>query len=153
MPKLATAVAKQAASASVGFAPLEPGIYYARLTGVEAKTASTGNAMWVWAFEISRGDKTGKKQWVNTVLVENAMWKLGQVFDAFGVPTDTDTDELIGKEVRIEVSQRTIGAGQRAGQIGNNVDNVLPLDDAPATASKAGVAAGAPAGSTEDPGF
>lgn len=128
MPRLPNDIAKQASNAAQGgFTPLDPGKYHARLTGVEAKVASTGNPMWVWAFEVSRGPRAGAKQWVNTVLVDTAMWKLGQVFDAFGVGTDTDTDELIGHEVILEVSQRTIGAGARSGQVGNNVDNVLPL--------------------------
>jgi hypothetical protein len=131
MPRLPSEAAKKAkeAAAAGGFTPLKAGTCEARLTKCEATTAkSSGNPMWKWEFEIVEDPYVGRRQWVNTVLVENAMWKLGEVFEAFGVPTDTDTEELIGEHVLLEVSEQPISGGARAGQPGNNVDRVLPLD-------------------------
>ena len=123
-PKLASGV-KEAAQSS-GFTALEPGAYRARLTKVDAKTASTGNPMWTWEFEVIEEPYKGRKQWNNTVLTDKALWKVAESFSAFGVPEETDTDELIGCTVVLEVSQRTIPTGARAGQLGDNIDRVVP---------------------------
>jgi hypothetical protein len=130
-PNLATGVKK--AVASSGFTPMDEGNYRARLTEVVAKNAaSSGNPMWVWQYEIIEDPYSGRKQWNNTVLTDAALWKVGESFAAFGVPEDTDTDELIGCTVVLEISQRTITQGQREGQIGNNIDRVLPDMDSKA---------------------
>lgn len=131
MPKLpsqAATAAKEAAQGSSREA-LAEGTYEARLTSVIAKNAaSSGNPMWVWEFEVVDEPYVGRKLWVNTVLTEKAMWKVGEMFAAFRVDTDTDTDELIGETCLLQVSQRKIEQGARAGQIGNNVDVALPVD-------------------------
>lgn len=129
MPKLATGVAESVkkAAASSGFTPMDEGRYRARLTKVTAKTAaSSGNPMWVWEFEILDEKYKGRKQWNNTVLTDAALWKVGESFAAFGVPEDTDTDELLGCTVELEVSQRRITGGNREGEMGNNIDRVVP---------------------------
>lgn len=135
MPKLNPQLAGgvKEAAASSGFTPLEPGTYRARLVEVEAKqAASSGNPMWVWKYEILDDKYKGRFQWNNTVLTDKALWKVAESFSAFGVDTDTDTDELIGCTVKLEVSQRVIQQGARQGQTGDNVDRVLPDDDASA---------------------
>jgi hypothetical protein len=98
---------------------------------VTAGESSNNNPMWTWVFECVEEPYVGRKMWVHTTLTEKAMWKLAEVFAAFGVGTDTDTDILLGRLARIEVSQRVIGAGARAGQMGNNADRVLPEKDEP----------------------
>lgn len=79
MPKLPSAIAEQvrAAGESSGFTALPEGKYRVRLTKVEAKTASTGNPMWVWNFEVVEalpplepGKGKGRKLWNNTVLLD-----------------------------------------------------------------------------------
>lgn len=132
-PTLASGVKKAAESS--GFTPMDEGRYRARLTEVVAKTAaSSGNPMWVWTYEVigpvAGGDQyRGRKQWNNTVLTEAALWKVGESFAAFGVPEDTDTDELLGCTAVLEISQREITQGARAGQTGNNIDRVMPDED------------------------
>lgn len=128
MPKLnkavATSVKKQTATS---FEPLPEGTYTVRLTDVEARQSAKGNPNWSWTYEVVDGEFKGRRLWDNTSLVEAAHWRLKQVFDAYGVPADTDTDELVGQRVRLVVSQRVIPVGQRAGEVGNQVDRVLPL--------------------------
>lgn len=152
MPKLSPALATQVKENAGSSFLLEPGRYRARLSEVEAKNASTGNPMWVWKYEVIEEGHKGNTQWNNTVLTDKAFWKVAESFAAFGVDTDTDTDELIGCTVTLVVSQRVIQQGQRQGQTGNNVDAVEPDTDEkairhPASELKGGVAA-AGAGAT-----
>lgn len=131
MPRLTPTLANDVnkAAESSGFTPLEPGTYRARLTKVDAKQSRNNNPMWVWEYEVLSEPYAGRKQWNNTVLTDKALWKVAETFAAFGVPVETDTDELIGCTVQLEVTQRTIEAGARAGQIGDNVERVLPDND------------------------
>lgn len=129
MPKLNNEIAQKVdkAASDSGFTPMDPGQYRARLSKVEAKNAaSSGNPMWTWEYEVVQEPYVGRKQWNNTVLTDAAMWKLAETFSAFGVSTDTDTDELIGCTVLLNVTQRVIPTGNKAGQTGNNVDQVMP---------------------------
>lgn len=110
------------------------GIYTVTLKSVETKEGKDSKKpYWLWTFEIpddseDHEDHTGKRFWLNTSLQENALWKLKEVFGAFGVDADTDTDTLVGEPVRIVVSQRPIGAGPKMGELTNQVENVLPAD-------------------------
>ena len=62
------------------------------------------------------------------------MWKIRQVFDAFGVPADTDTDDLIGTTVDLMVGQTVAQQGKMQGKIVNEITEFLPAS-APATAA------------------
>lgn len=157
MPKLPSAAAAEAkkAAESSGFTPLEEGPYEVRLTDVKATTSKTSNnPMWVWELESVEEGSRGRKLWVNTVLTDKAMWKLGEMFAAFGVDTDADTDELIGDHCIAHVTQRTITQGARAGQIGNDVARCEPIDTdtgevGNTNAASAGASAGVAAASGE----
>lgn len=147
MPQLPGKVAAAAreAAANSGFTPIDEGTYELRLTNVTAKQSSNDNPMWVWELETTgrmmvdgelvEAGPTGRRQWVNSVLTEKAMWKVGEMFAAFGVDTDTDTDELIGECCLGEVVQRVIGAGARAGQTGNEVQRCIALPGVEAPSS------------------
>lgn len=129
LPSAAAAEAKKAAEAG-GFTAVEEGPYKLRLTDVKATNAkSSGNPMWTWELESVEEGTRGRKFWVNTVLTEKAMWKVGEMFAAFNAPTDTDTDELIGEHCLGNVVQRTITQGARAGQLGNDVARCEALDE------------------------
>ena len=133
-PELASGV--KVAAESSGFTPMDEGDYFVRLVEVEAKSASTGNPMWTWKVEILgpkgkdgglESDRyRGRNQWINTVLIDKALWKVAETFAAFGVPTDTDTDELIGCTAEAKIIQRKITQGAREGQIGNDVQRLSP---------------------------
>lgn len=127
MPKLSSKKADEiGASGDGGFEPLPEDLYTAKLQAVEAKESAAGNVYWRWEYRISDGDFKGRLLWDNTSLSDAAAWRLKKVFDAFGVPLDTDTDELLGRTVQLSVSQRVIEKGNRAGEIGNNVESILP---------------------------
>lgn len=128
------------------FAPIPEGIYTAKLLDVRVseKPGPSGSHYWIWEFgeiygrnELQEPVVSGK-QWVNVSLGESSNWKMKEVFDAFGVDPDTDTDELIGEEVVLVISQRIIEKGARQGQIGNNVDQVLRSDFDQVEADEAG---------------
>lgn len=112
------------------FEALPEGIYLGTLIDVESKEGPAGE-YWSWKFGELLGVEDEKKypghQWVNTSLSEAADWKMKEVFDGFGVPANTDTDELLSKQVWLVVSQRTIEKGSRMGEIGNNVERVMPV--------------------------
>lgn len=157
IPKLPTKAAEAAKQAGQGSSrePLDEGTYEFRLTAVNAKNAaSSGNPMWVWELECVDEPYVGRKQWVNTVLTEKAMWKVAEMFTAFGYPTDTDTDELIGLTCMAEISQRVIESGAKAGQTGNNVDRCFPTEETQERVkaeASGGATVGAGAGADEDP--
>lgn len=135
MAKLDKKTAKATnAAEGADFSPLPEAIYTATLRKVTVGESSNKNPMWTWEFEVDEPEEVdgvttkGRKLFVNTALTDNALWKLKEVFNAFGYDADTDTDELIGEQVKLVVTQREIEKGARKGQIGNNINNVLALD-------------------------
>lgn len=133
MPKLNKAMAKATEAAESLNTELVPeGIYLVELKSVETKEGrESKKPYWLWTFEVpdDAEEHGGKRFWLNTSLSDNALWKLKEVFDAFGVTPDTDTDTLVGEKVRVIVSQRPIASGPRTGQLSNQVENVVGLDD------------------------
>lgn len=129
MAKLNKGMAKKTAEASSNFEPLEDGAYHVRLTKVDTDRTGGAGPYWSWEFDVVEpGDYEGRKLWNNTSLSEQALWKLNEAFKAFGVDTDTDTDELLGQVCKAIVSTRTIPSGARKGELGNQVDKLIPKD-------------------------
>lgn len=129
MAVLPKKVAKAASEVEVGqFDALPEGPYNARLVEVKTDGEGPSGPYWLWRFEVVDGEFEGRNLWANTSLSDKAVWKVREMFDAFGYTTDSDTDDLIGDVVRLIVTQRPIEKGARAGQIGNNVDKVLAFD-------------------------
>lgn len=130
MPKLSDEKAK-AVNADEGNVLLEDGtVVIATLTEVEPDEGQKG-PYWAWKYKVSQDSPAGKgRVFTNrTSLSDAAYWKLKETFDAFGVSADTDTDDLIGHAVRLQITQRTINQGARAGELTNDVKAVLPLTD------------------------
>ena len=161
MPKLTSDKAQAVESAEDGFKPVPEGTYILQLVeDVDVREGGKGT-YWRWTFEIPKSHKidgedvpqeyAGRKFWTNTSLSEAAYFKLKEVFKAFGVPTDTDTAELVGCRVKALIVTRTIQQGQRKGELGNEIDRLLPLDYVP-TEDNAAVES-AQGGSTEEPMF
>lgn len=140
MAKLSNEAAKQVAAADTSGGSREPlaeGKYRCRLLDVESTKSKAGNPMWVWKFEVEVGQNpsdAGRWLWERTAIQENTMWKIRQVFDAFGVPADTDTDDLIGTTVDLMVGQTVAQQGKMQGKIVNEITEFLPAS-APATAA------------------
>lgn len=146
MPKLDSTVAEQVNQAESGSALIEDGLYEMVLEAVDA-TDKNGEPLtgkqgpyWKWTFvfpeDAARYAK--RKQWVNTSLSADSAWKMKEHFDAFGVPADTDTDDLVGRHVLVEIGSRVITQGDKAGDTVNTVKKILPVDGVtPAAGGKA----------------
>lgn len=129
MAKLPKKVAERVNQAEgKDFSLLPEGTYTGKLVEVDASKSGDAGPYWSWEFDLQDEGYENRKLWVNTSLSEKADWKMKEVFEAFGYDADTDTDELVGQEVLLIVSQRVIEKGKLKGQLGNNVDQCLPLD-------------------------
>lgn len=129
MAKLSKAMAKKVNTQEGGsFEALPEGIYVGKLVEVRTDGKGAAGPYWTWEFDVQDEGFKGRKLWVNTSLADNALWKLKEVFTAFGYDADTDTDELIGESVKLRVSQRVIEQGSRKGEIGNNVERLMEFD-------------------------
>ena len=158
MPRLAknmTKVVAEAEPVSGGFDLLSPGRYPARLKEVQSKITAKGDPAWNWVFS-QITDLEGKKypgcQFVWTNLPKDGKpsadiqansrelekWETAQrlaagrlhaMFDAFGFDVDSDTDELLGEKVILQIGVEAIKGGPRKGEMQNRVVKVLPWDD------------------------
>lgn len=149
MPKLNAEVVQSVEEAESSGGLMEDGVYVMAL--IEVNDSKEGEPLmgpkgpyWNWTFKVPEDAERykGWQQWLTTSLSEAAAFKLKEVFEAFGVSPDTDTDTLIGELVRIEVGTRVIQSGPRMGDSVNHVKGVYPLDPnapkATASATKAG---------------
>lgn len=132
MPKLNAGTAKKVEKQEVGeggLKPLPTGTYPAHLVSVESKEGGKG-PYWKWTFELDDPEPgCFTKQYMNTSLTEASLWKLKEVFSAFGVASNTDTDELCGEHVLLAVVESVISSGPKQGQPSNDIDAVLPYDE------------------------
>jgi len=125
--------------------PLEEGFYKVVLREVKVNILEkskepklVGCPRWVWEFEIPEGEEhAGRRFWLSLILpadngyqhADFMLSKFANPFDAYGVPINTDTNDLVGKPVRAFVVQRTINAGPNQGKLRNEVEELLPLED------------------------
>lgn len=132
MPQLNTEQAEKAGEGQE-FELLEPGTYLATLNAVNGKEGPKGD-YWEWEFLLV-GTEDGEeldpkpKLWENTSLSEKSIWRVGQMLDAFEVPHDTNTDDLLGLHVMINVGQEVIDRGSRQGQLRNNFLSAFPVPE------------------------
>lgn len=143
MPKLSSSMAAKVDEIeSEAFEAIPEGTYLAVLEGeVESKEGNKG-PYWKWVFKITQeGEGHGRKMFMNTSLNEAALWKLKEVFAAFGESADADTDDLIGREVKLYLVQKIAEQGARAGEMVNEIKQVLPVNQATVDA-KSGTAKG-----------
>lgn len=129
MPKLNAERAKQVERAEGGgsFEAFEEGEYTLKLVDVEAGETRNNDPKWVFKWKVDdEGEAKGRQLWEHCALTEKALWKLKQIFDAFGVSTDTDTDDLVGKTVRAYVGQEVQQQGKNQGKMTNRIDQYYP---------------------------
>jgi len=118
------------------------GTYVAKVTDGEMREAgpnakNPGAEMINWEFTIQKGDHESRKQWINTVLVENALGILKNFLGALskdGTPMfnqeqldgdlDFDIDDILGADCKIVVGQRVYEGENR-----NYVKRVKPLTE------------------------
>lgn len=126
MPKLNKTKAKSVNNQEAQeYAALPVGKVLAKLVEVKVKEGPKGE-YWAWEFDVTNPSEFAKRKiWTNTSLAENAEWKLNEMFSAFGVPPDTDTDELVGEVICAYLTQYVIPTGKNKDKIGNQVDSVM----------------------------
>jgi hypothetical protein len=130
MPKLPASEAEAVEEFEGGeFEALPDNLYVGRLREVTVGAGPKG-PYWTWVYEIPEDyEYAGRRFWNTTSLSEAARFKMKESFDAFGVPAGTDTDELCGQLVVLQVGHRVIPTGARAGQLQNQVEAVLPYSE------------------------
>ena len=163
MPRLNDQIAKSVnqQEGSTTYEALPVGTYTVELKEVETRVSANGNPGWNWTYRVVSdprnpgGDEHNQRLlWDYTSLSDKALWRLKIVFDAFGVGADADTDDLLGKRVRLAVGRRVIPAGKRQGEVGNEVSRILPYTNPEGDSAKGAVAAtaSAPTASTGEQG-
>ena len=131
MAKLNKQMQKQTEKAESGgsYEPVEPGVYHLRLRDVNTDGSGAKGPYWSWEFESVTPGSVGRRFWNNTSLSEAAAFKMKETFEAFDVPLDTDTDDMLGLIVKARISIRTIQAGNRKGELANQIDRLEPKDE------------------------
>lgn len=150
MPKLNAETAKQVDKAEDGFKPIPDGVYVLELMqDVEVAEGPSGT-YWKWTFQIPEDadEFGGRRFWMNTSLSSAAFWKLKETFQAFGVATDADTEDLVKKRVKGIIINTVIQKGPKKGQERNEIDKLMPLDS-----KDEGPATGKGGGSDDEPMF
>jgi hypothetical protein len=130
MPKLSKAAQKEAEKAgaeSGSFEPLKPGIYHLRLRDLTVKEGAKG-PYWKTEFDVIEPGAHGR-QWTNISQSKAAKFKVAEFFAAFNADLDTDTDELLGRVCRGQITIGTIQQGDRAGEATNELKKLLPASE------------------------
>lgn len=84
-----------------------------------------------WIAKCVEGEMADKLIGWNTSLLPQALWNVKALMEAMGTEWDEDgfdLEDCFGREVIIQVSQRTIEQGRRQGELGNQVDGYLPVE-------------------------
>jgi hypothetical protein len=148
MAKLNKKMQGEVEKAQAGFTPMPDGTYHFRLRDVDSTRTGNKGPYWSWEYECVEEPHVGRRQWNNTSLSEESLGFMKATFQAFDASLDTDTDELIGKIVRLQLTTRTIQPpSPRAGEQTNNVNRVLKPDPDFQLPESAAVTASAGAGS------
>lgn len=160
MPKLnPTKAAEVKKAGEEGAFPVFPvGLTKMKLADVTTGNSRAGDPMWTWEFRyveyledwkapedaepgsVAAKHPTeryaGKTQKYYTVLRDDLLWDLDNMFAAFDSDPDTDTDDLIGDEIVVMMDQAMIEKGQAKGQMGNNITRLYTLADGEAAAQE-----------------
>lgn len=105
------------------------GTYRAKCINVEQDVSKGGNPMFVWEFEITGGNYTGRtfKSW--TAITPAAMWKVAETVQALGVgQTGTvvkfKRGDVIGRECGIVMEQ-----DEYNGKMSSKIVKVVPVGE------------------------
>lgn len=160
MPKLDSTTAAKVEATEDGFKPVEEGVYILQLMEDVSVHEGDKAPYWRWTFEVPKEhegveqEKAGRRFWTNTSLSDSAYFKLKETFGAFGVPTNTDTEDLVGRRVKAMIVIKTIQGGNRKGELGNEISKMFPLDhDENADAVEDSKVSTAKGGDNSDPLF
>ncbi len=115
------------------FDPIPDGYYHAEIAAVSQEKASTGTEYLNIEFLILGPTHEGRHVWANIFLTEKAKWKLAALLSATGIGLvdDLDTDQLLGKDLRIRVKQVDDPAGDSRQEVvgfrQSKSENVAPF--------------------------
>lgn len=118
-----------------GFDPIPNGTYLAKVTDAEIResgpAAKNPGAQYInWEFTIQEGEHQGRRQWLNTSLLPQALFGLKGLLAATGKYTqeqidaelDFELEDVFGSDVKIVVSTREYDGEKR-----NEVKRVKPV--------------------------
>lgn len=132
LPKNVQTAAEKAETGG-GSAPLEEGIYILRIHSVDVTGSGPAGPYWTWEFRVVEGPdgplNGNRRLWDRISLSEKAAFRVKNFYEAVGFTFDSDTDEMMGEHVKAYVVQEVIQSGTRAGQMGNNIDEYIELDE------------------------
>jgi hypothetical protein len=98
-------------SEAADFAPITPGTYKARVIECQTKESKKGATYLRWTMEVFGADESlkvnNRKFWYNTMVTGKGAGNLKSLLRAAmgEVPTQFDTDALLGKEVQVVLVQ------------------------------------------------
>lgn len=144
MPKLPDSVAKATAEAETGNS-MEEGLYEVVLTAVVAEKngvalvgKESGEPYWTWELTFpddanltdeGKARYAKRKLWRNISLGEKSAGMRKEAFDAFGVSTDTDTDELVERAARCLVQVKNVADTYNGGTgVKAEIRRMIPLE-------------------------
>lgn len=116
MPKLSGSQRKQVDSAELNsFEPLEEGLYVVKLAKDPEVKPGPAAPYWACEFAVVGPNSKNRKLWNNQSTSEKAAGLMKAFFAAFGVPIDTDTEDIVGETCRVlvttEIQQQGAGKG------------------------------------------
>lgn len=79
------------------------------------------------AAALKRADGDREQAWAN--YQEFVAGRIKAWFEAHGYDLSSDTEEMVGSKVILQIGIETIQSGNRAGEKTNRVNNVLPFDE------------------------
>jgi hypothetical protein len=87
--------------------PIPPGVYDAKVFGMDYGQTSTGTDCLNLEFEILGPCCEGRHVWANLYLTEKASWKFAGFCAAIGIPPteELETRDILGKTLRIVVKK------------------------------------------------
>ncbi len=149
MPKLlmdkANEVREAAANEGLSgkYAFLPEGRYRFKLMDVQDGQSKKGDRMWTWEFRVvSYVSGDGIPRWEDkvvdiserefryyTVIKDNTLWDLARIFDAFKADPGTDTAELIGEEVIVDIRHVVQDRSRRKDKLSEEIGDFYTLED------------------------
>lgn len=118
-------------SDSKGFDPVPAGPYNVSITKAEPRQTAAGQAALNWTLTIQEGDFTGQNLFLFTMLEGKGTFKTKELLIAAGLDCsedqlDFDTDDLLGIDITVTVSQEMVNGRDGETKIVNKIDSILP---------------------------
>jgi len=117
-----------------GFETLPKGKYNVIVVDVTEKTSSNGNPMMNVKTKVTEGKYKNRNLFVNLVCTEKALFRVKAYLEACGIEVpksmlEVDFDETIGKELTLEIDQRTYKDKEGNDKTSEDVKKFLPLEE------------------------